>query len=121
MAAPICRIAPDTTVDQPDPVLLPTIPVPAPNWDAMMATVSALKHTVEQLAGQRPVQNGGSNKSGNKGNKKNQTNRFNEINRVTTQVRVYNPNDKSQYVDIDQINQLTLQDKVTGETWGWNR
>jgi hypothetical protein len=42
-----------------------------------------------------------------------------ETNRVTQTVRVYNPNDKEQWVDVERINSLTMQDPVTGGLWQW--
>ncbi len=44
-----------------------------------------------------------------------------EFKRVTATVRVSNPQDSSQFVDIEQINQLVMVDRVTGATWVWNR
>ncbi len=44
-----------------------------------------------------------------------------ELKRVTATVRVSNPQDDSQFVDIEQINQLVMVDRVTGATWVWNR
>lgn len=41
--------------------------------------------------------------------------------RVTQTIRVYNPQDKQQYVDVEQINRMAFRDSTTGETWTWVR
>jgi hypothetical protein len=47
--------------------------------------------------------------------------RWKESKRTTEVVRVFNPNDHSQFVDVERINQLTMTDGVTGESWSWSR
>lgn len=39
---------------------------------------------------------------------------FQEVQRVTEVVRVFNPNDNQQWVDVERINFLRLDDKNTG-------
>ena len=34
-------------------------------------------------------------------------------------VRIYNPNDKQQWVDVERINSLTFTDDNTGGLWQW--
>jgi hypothetical protein len=46
---------------------------------------------------------------------------FTEVGRDTEKVRVTNPNDDSQYVDIERINRLTMRNNNTGELWVWYR
>lgn len=41
--------------------------------------------------------------------------------RVVKTVRVYNPQDKEQYVDVQQINRMVFKDAKSGETWTWSR
>ena len=43
-----------------------------------------------------------------------------EDSRTTQVVRVYNPNDKSQWVDVERINNLTFVDQDTGGVWQWS-
>lgn len=56
----------------------------------------------------------------NKNNKNTKPRGLIEVSRVTKDVTIHNPNDKSQYVKIKQITALKLLDKATGETWTWH-
>jgi hypothetical protein len=44
---------------------------------------------------------------------------FTEVTRNVQTVRVYNPNDKSQWVDVERITNLTMANDL-GQTWTWN-
>jgi hypothetical protein len=125
MAAPVCLIPTVTQVPPPAAVGLPAIPVPEPNFPSVVNTLVAMKQAIEQLSGQNNNVKGGSNGFQIKNNKKQQKKppqgRWVETNRVTAPVRIFNPTDQSQYVDVLRINQLTFTDNVTGETWIWNR
>ena len=44
-----------------------------------------------------------------------------EVTRKTKVVRVFNESDPTQFVDVEQINALTMKNKKTGETWVWSR
>jgi len=44
---------------------------------------------------------------------------FQEVQRVTEVVRVFNPNDNQQWVDVERINYLKLTDKDTGGQINW--
>jgi len=48
---------------------------------------------------------------------------WNEIARATEKIRIFQNNDTSSpnYVDVDQINSLTMQDKNSKQTWKWTR
>jgi hypothetical protein len=121
--APVCHISPDQVIfDQPKPVKMPTIP-PAVDLASALAAIRALTLLVQQLAGQQSVQ-GPQGLPGQPGqSSRTKVGRWNEIpgSRVTQTVRVFNPQDKTQYVDVERINSLTLQDNVTGEDWVWRR
>ena len=39
--------------------------------------------------------------------------------RITQIVRIENPNDSSQWVDVLQIVKLVMQDQITGDLWAW--
>lgn len=41
--------------------------------------------------------------------------------RVTEQVRLTNPNDSTQFVDVVRINKLVMRNENTGELWVWER
>lgn len=111
--------------NQPTTPLLQNIPYPTPDLPSLWRTTNALRDTVQKMAGQT---NTGNNKSpGNSGNQRNpakkntQAPQWTEVQRVTEQVRIYNPNDHEQYVDILQINLLEMRDNLTGATWIWTR
>ena len=44
---------------------------------------------------------------------------FTEVSRNVQTVRVYNPNDKSQWVDVERITHLEMGNPI-GQTWTWN-
>lgn len=46
---------------------------------------------------------------------------WNEVTRKVAVVRVFNESDRTQFVDVEQINGLTMKNKKTGETWVWTR
>lgn len=48
-----------------------------------------------------------------------ETPKWQEIHRVVTPVRIFNPNDSSQWVDVERIASLTFQDQTTGGLWNW--
>jgi hypothetical protein len=45
--------------------------------------------------------------------------RWKEKERVTQRVRITNPDDDSQWVDVIRITKLIMQDVVTDELWVW--
>lgn len=116
--APICHIPPQKITDAHGPIPLPSIPLATPNLASLVASVNALRQVVQYLAGQKTpaplITNNFTTKQPEKG-------RWNEVSRVTENVRVFNPSDKTQFVDVERINQLKMGDKVTGEQWIWNR
>lgn len=48
-------------------------------------------------------------------------NSFTEIHRQTKTTRIFDPNDKTVFVDVEQVTSLTLQDKTTQQTLTWNQ
>ena len=117
MTAPVCHITPPNQVGQPAPVQLQSIPM-APHqfdWNAVRAMLNQMKRAIETLSGQI----GGS--TSNQKKKNNKVGKYIEVDRQTAQVRITNPQDSNQYVDVLRINSLTFQDSVTGEKWTWNR
>jgi hypothetical protein len=113
-------------LDQPP---LPPLPV-ATNTNIVDA-VNAIRQVVQQLGSPKTLPKGNNQSGSNSGrpgdnkSKKNQDKqqaaRWTEQSRKTVQVRVYNPDDHDQYVDVEQIDQLIMVDKITGATWTWNR
>lgn len=108
--APVCHIPPAMPNTVPTVKNLPAVP-PATDLKSAIQAVNAIRQIVQIITNQQIQQP--------------YTNNFiadwEESDRVTEVVRVYNPNDKSQYVDIQRINKLTMKDKKTGSKWTFNR
>jgi hypothetical protein len=45
---------------------------------------------------------------------------FQEVGRTTETVRVHNPDDADQWVEVDRITSLSMRDSKTGSTWYWS-
>lgn len=104
----------------------PLPPLPIANSGNLVNTVNAIRQVVQQLGSPATLPKGNNHSgtnTGQSGNKqsKQKTSRWSEQSRTTSKVRVYNPDDHEQYVDVEQINQLTMVDKITGATWVWRR
>lgn len=112
---PVCHIPPVQPTTQPQPVNLPSIPPAQPNVQSLADTVNQMRQLLMYLAGQ--IAKNASNGTG----ARSQVARWSEASRTTSNVRVYNPNDKTQYVDVEQINTLTMKDGITGDAWTWHR
>lgn len=121
-AAPVCHIPPVTTTQQPTPVNIPAIPPAGPSIASLVASVNALRLAVLLLTNQhpQPPDNGTTNGFKLKNDPKGSS-RWSEQSRVTETVRVFNPDDHSQFVDVERINKLSMRDNVTGEAWSWDR
>lgn len=117
---PVCHIPPVTiTTAQPAPVNLPNIPPAGPTIASLTATVNAMRQVIIYLAGQRGPQ-GAQGKAGDAA-KKTPPVRWSEAARTVETVRIFDPNDHDTFVDVERINNLTMKDGVTGETWTWDR
>lgn len=119
---PVCHIPPANTQGDPSPSSIPGIPGPANPHDpiAMANLVNALRLTLLSLLNQL---NKGNNTGTTSTTVKPQPNAtWKEQSRVTSTVRVFQNNDKSSqnWVDVEQINQLTMVNGQ-GQTWKWNR
>lgn len=117
---PVCHIPPDTVIDQPGPIALPSIPPAQPNLQSLMNTVNQMRLVINYLSGRQGPQ-GPKGKSGD--NAKAKPARWTEAGRVVEIERVYQNNDRSSpnYIDVQRINQLRMRDGVTGESWTWDR
>lgn len=125
---PVCHIPPANTPGDPQPHDIPGIPGPANPNDpvsianllnamrlAMLALLNELKrnnNTQDQGFNRRPDPNHNDKKT-----------QWVEVNRVTNKVRVFQNNDPTSHnwVDVEQINQLTMHDRKTGNLWKWDR
>ena len=100
--APACHISPTNQFDQPPAARTPNIPVPDGTIAGLLATVQALKNTVEKL--QKPT-----NFSEDRGKRK------------TDKVKVVNPDDPEQFVEVERITHLEFVDRATGQRIVWSR
>lgn len=127
--APICHVPVPTPIDQPDGIQNPSIPI-ATDLASALSAINAMRMILMRLAnlqprfdgsGQGPGGHGGRIGGPSKQNPNKKLGRWNEVNRTTEKVRVFNPQDKEQYVDVQRINSITMQDSITGEQWLWKR
>lgn len=115
MAAPVCHINQNEVIEQPDPKTLPSVPI-ANDLASALVAINALRQIVNSLT----IQQNTGGVSGFKVQPKNKGKGYSEVHRVNQTVRVFNPQDKSQYVDVQQIKQLVMRDGTTGELWIYN-
>ncbi len=125
--APVCHIPAASNIPQPTPSALPAIPpVQAGDWQSVIDAINALALGYQLLSGQVPPpgdpgQPGQPGSPGRAGKDAKTGGRFIELSRGTKQVRITNPDDDSQFVDVEIINRLVMKDTVTGEQWVWQR
>lgn len=103
---PVCHIPPEHDTLQPGPKNIPAIPPAGPTIASLVQTVNTMRQVIIMLTNQQARQS---------------VQRWTEANRTSSKVKIYDPNDKSVFVEVEQINSLTMQDGVTGETWSWKR
>lgn len=114
VTAPVCAVSANETIQQPKPVQYPSIPV-ATDLPSAIAAINAMRQVVQKLSGGFTTSS-----SGKKNTPAPPQTTFTEISRATKTVRITNPNDPTQFIDVERISSLTLKDSQTGETWGWN-
>lgn len=117
MSAPVCHI-PGTTTSGLTPTAVQTVPVATPTLESLTKTVNALRQLVLQMSGQQS-QNFLGLRSTNDPKKV----QWSEKSRKIEKVKVYQNDDKSSpnWVEVEQINQLVMVDKNTGQEWTWDR
>lgn len=121
--APFCKRSTDQVIAQPPIKRLPAIPPPNDLQSAINA-INMLINYVYQLSGQiGPTGPQGDRGSpGQPGRPPNQNvGRWIETNRATEKVKIYNPDDHDQWVEVLRTNSLTMRDSVTGELWQYSR
>lgn len=125
--APICHVPVPTPIDQPEGIQNPSIPI-ATDLQSALAAINAMRLILMRLANLQPRFDGrggggrgGGSKQPSKQDPKKKIGRWNEISRKTSKVKVFNPQDKEQFVEVERINQLIMKDTITGEQWIWNR
>jgi hypothetical protein len=110
MGAPVCHDSRDQVISQPAPNKLPAIPI-ATDLPSAIRAIAALKTIVEQIT--RPTTTRPTPLPG--------IGTYKQFSQVTEKVKVTNPNDPSQFVEIERIKSLVMKDIKTGEAWTWNR
>jgi hypothetical protein len=122
VVGPVCHIPPKTTPGSPQPFDTPGIPGPASDLQSAIALINALRLAIMQLTDQndRRRDQGITN---NFISQEDKPSDWFEVKRVTEKVRVYQNNDKTSpnYVDVEQMNSLTMRHRKTGALWRWNR
>lgn len=123
MAAPVCHIPPPTTEAE-NPTQGPgttnriaAIPPAQPTIASLMMTVNKLREVVNTITKDPGIQN---NFRTDNNNKRVQ---WVELSRQVEKVKIYQNNDTTSdnWVEVEQINRLVMQDKNTGQTWEWKR
>lgn len=117
MGAPICHIPPPEQPPNSTAPSLPSIPLATDLKSALMA-LNAIRQILNTItSSSKPlVTNNVTTKNPDKNGST-----WVEISRVNETVKVTNPNDDSQYVEVQRINKLVMQDQKTGQKWTWNR
>jgi len=108
--APACHISPENQFDQPAAPTIPNIPTPDGSNASMLAAIMALKAAVEALAGLRT-----------KDDQKKKGFTEDRPKRKTDKVKVRNPEDQDQFVEVERIIHLEFTDKKTGQRIIWSR
>lgn len=122
--APVCNISVNEVINQPPGVKLPSIPQ-ATDLPSALSAIQAMTDMLNILVGNIPNTRGQPGRAGQAGqpgkNPKNSIGRFTEVSgsRVTEKVKVTNPQDSSQFVEVERINKVVMRDNVTGEQWIW--
>ena|SRR5215467_7655656 len=129
LQAPVCHQPPTSDIPEPAGPNLPAIPAPDGTIEGMMNSLNSLIQGYNGLAGFGPFGGGkgvagaaaGGAAGGFKTKDQQKLGRFIEQSRRTQKVRVTNPDDENQWVDVEVITSLIMKDTKTGETWEWKR
>lgn len=113
----VCHIPPVAPTVQPSPVNIPSIPPAEANIPSLQNTVNVMRQALQILLGQQGFQG----PQGRAGVNASAAGQFTETKRVTETVRVFNPDDNTQFVDVERTNQLVMTNKATKQTWTYNR
>lgn len=127
--APVCEIIPTISDTQPPQARLPAIPI-ATDLASALAALNAMRAWMLQMMQTQPGHNfwGGGHGSGGAGGrgggktpqpKPPKMGRWIQKDITRQKVRVFNPQDHEQYVDVSRVTRLVMRDTVTGEEWVW--
>lgn len=126
MGAPVCNIIPADQPGAPTAKKVPTIPI-ATDLNSALSALNAVRAWIN--AQQQPPAGGAGGGSGGTiippppkqpPQPKPTTGRWNELSRTTQLVKITNPADPTQFVEVLQLSSLTMQDSQTKETWVWH-
>src|ERR1700761_4003716 len=125
---PVCHLNPPAINPNTQPSNIPGIPGPVPQTnnaatnDQLAALLNALRAAMLALLNQL---NHGNNAAGGvlQSPKPQQSAQWTQKSIQTSKVKVFQNNDptSSNWVEIEQINQLVMSQASTGQTWQWNR
>ena len=126
--APVCNVNVPQPVVQPSPPALPAIPV-ATNLATAIQAINVMRQAINTMNNnippnnqnsQNPTMNGFTTKQNQQQNTP-QKSGFVQVSVVKNTVRITNPDNPDQYVDVEQITGLTMQNSVTGQSWTWSQ
>lgn len=124
MTARECNVRIDEPPGSPVGKTVPTIPM-ANDLASALAAIDAIRRWIASQQ-QPPRTREGGNGNGGGGiipkpqkQPKPQVGRWNEVHRSTKTVKIRNPDNADQFVEVEQITQLTMKDSLTGEKWIW--
>ena len=110
----VCNLQPPPSTASPSSVPYPAIPIATDLASALQA-LNAIRQILNAQQGAIP-QNNQSLQPGTPGSQqqqpKPQPTDYKLTNQQVERVRIYNPNDSSQYVDVDQVVSLTWKNKA---------
>lgn len=102
--APVCGLVSEAPAPSKDANPLPYVPI-ARDLQSAIRSINALRSWFYGPHGPNSLRPGD----------------YKEVNRVSEVVRVVNPDDKDQYIDVKRINYVVMKDKKTGSKWVWKR
>lgn len=128
MVAPVCNVNVPQPVVQPSPPALPAIPV-ATNLATAIQAINVMRQAINTMNNNIPPNNQNNQNTNINGftTKQNQQQNtpqkssFVQVSVVKNTVRITNPDNPDQYVDVEQITGLTMQNPVTGQSWTWSQ
>ncbi len=127
--APVCEIIPQIVTTQPPQSRLPAIPI-ATDLNSALLALNAMRQWMMMMMQTNPGHGtgGGGRGGGGAGGpgggkkadpKKPQLGRWQQKDITRKKVRVFNPQDHEQYVDVSRVTRLVMEDSVTKEQWVW--
>ena len=126
--APVCNVNVRQPVVQPSPPALPAIPI-ATNLATAIQAINVMRQAINTMNNNIPpnnqnnqntIMNGFTTKQDQQQNTP-QKSGFVQVSVVKNTVRITNPDNPDQYVDVEQITGLTMQNAVTGQSWTWSQ